>query len=264
MFLELAFALVPHLVPLPAAPAADAVRWGRIGHRVVARVAAGMLSERAHRELRLILEGNSLARISTWADSIRRDRPETAPWHYVNIPIIDSVFRREVHCRPTCIVQAAESQVAILRDERQPRERRTEALKWVIHLIGDMHMPLHAGDRDDRGGNDVVVWFRWQRTNLHALWDSGIIESTGVSEDELVTLLASRVRERQDLAAIRAGSIADWTLASHNVARDLVYPRLSPWLIITQGYVEAATPVIEEQLLRAAVRLAAVLNEAVE
>lgn len=263
MLLSLAFSLAAHLAPW-AAPSADGAFWGRIGHRTVARVAASQLSPRARAEVRRLLDGATLAEVSTWADEVRGDRPETAPWHYVNIPVTDSVFRAEVHCRPSCVVSAAEAQLGILRDRRQPMARRAEALKWVVHFIGDLHMPLHSGDRGDRGGNDVVVWYQWRRTNLHSLWDSRMIEASGVSEDQMVSGLERRVREHSDLASVRAGSIAAWTLESHDIARDMVYPRLSSWLVITDGYVREAMPVIETQLFRAGVRLAAVLNDALK
>jgi hypothetical protein len=160
------------------------------------------------------------------------------------------------------VISATEAQLAILRDPRQSRARRAEALKFVVHFLGDMHQPLHAGDRGDRGGNDVTVWYQWRRTNLHSLWDSRMIEARGPAEDQLVSALERRVREHPDLASVRAGSITSWVMESHDVARDLVYPRLSPWLVITEGYVDDAMPAIEQQMFRAGVRLAALLNEA--
>jgi hypothetical protein len=242
-------------------PDLDAARWGRIGHRTVARLAASQLSPAARAEVRRLLGSASLAEISTWADEVREARPETGPWHYVNIPVTDSVYRPDRHCPSSCVVSAAEAQLAILRDRRQSRERRAEALKFVVHVIGDLHMPLHAGDRGDRGGNDVVVWYQFRRTNLHSLWDTRMIEARGPGEDQMVSALERRVRAHPALEAIRVGTIADWTLESHDLARDLVYRHLSPWLFITEGYVDRAMPAIEEQLMRAGVRLARVLNE---
>ena len=261
MLLALAFALTPHLAPLPAIDL-DAARWGRIGHRAMARLAASQLTPTARAEVRRLLGSTTMAEASTWADEVREARPETSPWHYVNIPVTDSQYRPEVHCRSSCVVRAAEEQLAILRDRRQSRERRAEALKFVVHFIGDLHMPLHAGDRGDRGGNDVVVWYQWRRTNLHALWDSRMIEARGPAEDQLVSALERRAREHDDLASVRSGTVASWTLESHHVARDLVYPRLSAWLFITEGYVDDAMPVIEDRLFKAGVRLAGLLNEA--
>lgn len=260
MLLALAVALAPLPAP-PLATADDALRWGRIGHRLVARLATGRLSDRAKREVRLLLGDETMASVASWGDQIRAERPETGPWHYVNIPVIDSVYRPALHCPDTCIVRAAEAQIAILSDHRQPRAARAEALKWVIHLLGDMHQPLHAGDRGDRGGNDVTVWFRFRRTNLHSLWDSGLIEANGIDEQQMLSRL-ERTAAARDTRPLTSGSVADWVLESHDIARDFVYPRLSAWLFITPGYASDAEPVIEEQLLRAGVRLAAVLERA--
>jgi hypothetical protein len=262
MLIALTLMLAPHLSLPFDAIVPEGARWGRSGHRVVARAAAARLTPRARREVRLLLAGGSLADASTWADEIRGDRPATSPWHYVNIPVTDSVFRPAVHCRSGCVVSAVEAQLAILRDRRRPAAERAEALKWVVHLIGDLHMPLHAGDRGDRGGNDVVVWYQHRRTNLHTLWDSRMIASRGLSEDQWVTRIEQRMQAHGDLGRLATGSVAAWTLESHDLARDVVYPRLSPWLIVTESYVEAALPVVEEQLVRAAVRLAAALNAA--
>ena len=146
-----------------AAPAV--VRWGRTGHRLIARVATARLSGEARRQVRDLLGRESLAAVSTWADSIRNDRPETSPWHYVNIPVIDSVYRPERYCPGgDCVVAALERQIGVLANRGASKAERAEALKWVVHLVEDIHMPLHAGDRGDRGGNDVQLTFLGRAT----------------------------------------------------------------------------------------------------
>lgn len=261
MLLTIALALVPNLAPLPAPTPDQPLRWGRVGHRIVARIAAGRLSPKVRREVGTLLGEQSMAEIAPWADEVRPDRPETSNWHYVNIPVIDSVYRPDRHCADGCIIKATEAQLAILRDRSQPRERRAEALKYVVHFVGDLHQPLHAGDRGDRGGNDVTVWHSLRRTNLHSLWDSRLIEAFGKSEQELVTELEREARTR-DTASITRGTIVDWTLESHDVSRDYVYPELPAWHFITQRYVDNAEPIVREQLLRGGVRLAALLEQA--
>ncbi len=260
MLLTLALAITPHLAPPPIA-SVEAARWGRVGHRVVARIAAGRLTPATRNQVRYLLGESSLAEVSTWADEIRSSRPETSPWHYVNIPVIDSVYRPERHCRPGCVISATEEQLAILADRSRSRSERAEALKWVVHFVGDLHQPLHAGDRGDRGGNDVTVWFKGRRTNLHSLWDSRLLESYGTSEQEFVTELEREARTR-DIAGITAGTVADWALESHDVSRDYVYPELPMWLFVTHRYADNAEPIIREQMLRGGVRLAALLEEA--
>src|SRR5690606_27820481 len=230
--LLLAFTLVASPPPV-VAPAPLPARWGRVGHRVVARVAAARLSDRARREVRTLLGGQTLAEISTWADEVRNDRPETSTWHYVNIPVTDSVYRADKYCPASgCVISALEQQLALLRDRRQPHAVRAEALKWVVHLVGDVHQPLHSGDRGDRGGNDVTVWLGLRRTNLHSLWDSGLIGASGRDEQQLVNHIEQQLRGRTDLAAIARGTPAEWTMEAHDLSRDVAYANLSWWLVI--------------------------------
>ena len=242
-------------------PAPDA-RWGQSGHRIIGRTASLLLSHDATREVRRLLGRRSLAEISTWADEVRAARPATGPWHYVNIPVTERAFRPE-HCPDgACVIRTLEAQEKILADRSRPRAEREEALKWVVHLVGDMHMPLHVGDRGDRGGNDVKLEFNGRPWNLHSLWDSGMIGASGHNEEWYVVMLRNRIRQRGDLRQIASGSVLDWAMESHAVARDVAYPFLPSSLVIGDRYVEIATPVLEDRLLRASVRLAALLERA--
>lgn len=254
-------ALLATAIVAAPTPHRDAA-WGAIGHRVIARVAADRLSDRARDEVRRLLGGETLAKVSTWADSIRRHRPATGPWHYVNIPITDSVYRAETVCAESCVVSAFEAQAAILADRSRPDAERAEALKWVVHLVSDLHQPLHAGDRGDRGGNDVRVTYDTLPGNLHGLWDTGLLLRTGLDEDAWVALVEQNLRERSDLEAIAGGSVVDWVLQAHGVSRDVVYRTLPASLALDDRYLATARPAIELQLERAAVRLAAVLERA--
>lgn len=249
---------------LHAAPAApdEALRWGRIGHRAVAMVAAERLTPAARRHAARLLEGASLAEVSTWADSIRPDRPATSPWHYVNIPVIDSVYRPERHCPEQCVIKAYRQQLAILSDRRRPRAERAEALKWVVHLLEDLHMPLHVGDRGDRGGNDLILTFEGRRTNLHALWDYGMIEALGHTDVSLAGAIRDDLRRQRDPGRMARGDVLDWAMESHQLSRNLVYHALPASLEVDQAYLDIVRPALRLQLLRASVRLAAVLNRA--
>lgn len=259
----LTFLAAATLIAAPVAgDSADAMRWGGMGHRVIARVAAGRLSPTARREVRRLLGNESLAKVSTWADEVRRDRPVTAPWHYVNIPIYDSVYRPERVCRDGCVISALEEQLALLADRSLPRAERAEALKWVVHLVGDMHQPMHVGDRGDRGGNDVRITWDSMPGNLHGLWDTGLLLATGLDENALVTLLERRLRQRGDLAALTSGSVQDWAMESHATSRDVVYGFLPASLALDQRYLVKVRPALEDRMLRASARLVAVLERA--
>lgn len=238
-------------------------RWGFTPHRAIATVAAGRLSDRASRMVERLLGDTTLAMASTWADEIRSERPQFGPWHYVNISILDSLYIPEKHCPEGCIISAAEEQVAILANRNRTMAERSEALKWVVHLIEDLHMPLHSGDRGDRGGNDVALSFQGKRTNFHALWDYGMLEGAGLDEDRLVARITSRLGRRTDLTEMATGSIRDWVIEAHDISRDVVYPSLPSSLELDVGYFAGEVEAVADlQLVRASVRLAAILERA--
>lgn len=254
--LGISFAAAP--VPLTVNPA----RWGELGHRTIARTAELQLSGDARRAARRLLGGQSLAEVSTWADQIREQRPATGPWHYVNIPIWESRYRPDFCPKAGCVIGTLETQQKILADRSASRADRAEALRWVVHLVGDLHAPLHAGDRGDRGGNDVRVELDGRQTNLHAAWDSGLLKVMQRREEELVKMLTHRIEHRGDLRQIRAGTITDWAMESHDRARDVVYGLLPSTLTLDVPYRISAALVIEDQLMRASVRLAWLIEQA--
>jgi hypothetical protein len=241
------------------------VPWGPLGHRVVAEVAMARISPGVTDETRRLLGGQTIADVASWADDVRRDQPNTAPWHYVNIEITDSAYVPARDCRENnCIVAALETQIAVLSDHSRSDADRATALRWVVHLVADIHQPLHAGERGDRGGNDIKVTFNGKRTTLHALWDSGLLLSYGQTDGEMVRDILNEVGRRTDLAGLLATRPQQWATGSHNQARDYVYRYLPPSLDITPEYAEGARPIIRERLLRAGIRLAQVLENALK
>jgi hypothetical protein len=244
--------------------AASSRRWGPDGHRIVAAVALGRLSPAVAAETRRLLGGRDFTEIASWADEVRPQFPATAPWHYVDIEIGDSSYVPARDCKENaCIVWALNTEIAALGNPALPDSARATALKWVVHLVGDIHQPLHAGERGDKGGNSVKgLSFQGHLTNLHALWDSGLLLSWGRSDDAIVARLNGEITHRTDIARVAGGSVAQWAMESHDLARDVVYRNLPNSLEITPAYADAARPIIEEQLVRAGVRLAAVIEHA--
>jgi hypothetical protein len=156
-----------------------ALAWGADGHRLVATVAEGMLTPTARSEINRLLAlepGATLASISTWADEVRN--PATAAWHYVNFPREGScTYNAEQLCPGgACVVSAIERQAAVL-GSAEPDVDRLRALKYVVHFVGDIHQPLHAGYADDRGGNSYQLQAFGRGSNLHSVWDSGLIRN---------------------------------------------------------------------------------------
>lgn len=231
-----------------------------MGHEIVAEIADRALSTRARDEVRRLLKGRGMASVSSWADEIRAKRRETSAWHFVNIPREASSYDAARDCRRgQCIVAALERQLGILRDRERRTQERGDALRFVIHLVADLHQPLHCIDDDDRGGNDVSVrWFR-RKTSLHRVWDSEILTHAGLSTAQQSARLGERARELPR-RALSAGSIEDWVDEAHAIAQDAY--ELPQDNRLGESYYTATSEVVDLQLLRAGLRLAKLLDDA--
>jgi nuclease S1 len=250
---------------LPAAPArvpgTAHARWWDLGHRVVARLAEPRLTPHTREAVRDILGGQSLADASVWADNIRHYRHDADRLHYVNIPLADTAYDPARHCpRGQCIIAAIEHDRRVLADGAASPEARAEALRFLIHFMGDLHQPLHVADDDDRGGNTRPVTFLGHATDLHKVWDGELIDSSGVGQDEYVAFLRKRMASL-DLAALERGTVVDWAMEGHRIAVEHAY-RLPPDGRIGRAYLQANRPIIDHALITGGVRLAKVLNDA--
>jgi hypothetical protein len=276
-------ALLALLVLLPSVASA----WGKDGHRIIATIASQRLTPAARAQVKALLAGNpdgkSLPSISMWADWVRfHELPETYNWHFVNIPLAQSTYDPRRDCRDVpgkgaCIVAATERMRAVLADGRRRRGDRVEALKFVVHLVGDLHQPLHAAERDsDQGANEVrVAWFgAWERRprqawTLHAVWDEGMLEQHHESVSQAAVRLDAWL-VRQDEDSFRRGSVTDWVLEAHAVARQQAYRDESGASLPRSGarlgraYYDARVAAVDQQLAKAGVRLAQVLNSALQ
>jgi hypothetical protein len=238
--------------------------WGSEGHRIIAEIAEQYLEPGAARQVRELLaldNATTLAEVSTWADEIRRQRRDTASWHFVDIPLEAPAYDAARDCpRGACVVAQIDRFVGELRDRRLPPRQRLEALKFVVHFVGDVHQPLHTADNDDRGGNEVRVQFDGRATNLHAVWDRQILAPAVGGDERSYALRLARTITPAEIAAWRGGSSAEWATESHSVAQRVIYGELQHRGTLQASYGQAALPVVNQQLERAGVRLAAVLN----
>jgi hypothetical protein len=263
--LRIALASLIGLALLAAAPGAWA--FGPDGHRIVAELAQRQLSPEALAEVRRLLGGQSdegLAAIANWADEIREDSAwrYTSRWHYVNFPRGRCTYDATRDCADgRCIVAAITQQASILADRARSDDDRAQALRFLVHFIGDIHQPLHAGWGDDRGGNTFQVFYIGRGSNLHALWDGGILRSARLDWREQVVRLA----RRDDIASSSAASRwspdapAHWAEESCQlIEANSVYPARPGKL--PNGYVERHYPLVEQRLVVAAARLASALN----
>jgi hypothetical protein len=151
--------------------------WGKDGHHIIATLAQSQLTAKTQTKVNQLLSlepGATLQSISTWADEHRN--PATAPWHYVNFPRNSCTYDADRDCpEGKCVVAAIERQSEVL-SSSAPEDKRLLALKYLVHLVGDLHQPLHAGYGDDRGGNSYQLQAFMRGSNLHSVWDTGLIK----------------------------------------------------------------------------------------
>lgn len=233
---------------------AQACAWGTQGHQVVAELAFNTLTPKARFEVTQLLAlepGETLASISMWADE--RKSPATSAWHYVNFPRDTCQFETERDCPDgQCVVAALERQLAVLASSPTP-ERRLKALKYVVHLVGDLHQPLHAGYQDDRGGNSYTLQAFMQARNLHALWDGGLVKNLNLDNTALTALV------RQSMPQLEQSNLS-LSQAAEESCRLVATPGFYPARQVTERYVQQFTPVLLQRLAMAGARLAGLLN----
>jgi hypothetical protein len=249
--------------------------WGTKGHAIVADIAASRVTRVTSANIRLLLGGDSLASVASWADQVRKDRKESFGWHFVDIPKDAAGFSQERDCfRPqdkqpgaqtdhhNCVVDRITMFQKVLGDEKAPRNDRIEALKWIVHFVGDLHQPLHA-IAEGRGGNDIKVSsFGSPKCgtydcNLHRVWDDELVQHTGYSEEDYVQHL-NKLIQIQHLESRAGGTPVGWADESHSQGRQIME---RPPSAVDEAYYQAHIALVNERLALAGLRLAALLNE---
>lgn len=247
--------------------------WSRPGHRLVAEIAERGLTPAARAQAAELLRGEpapTLAGIAIWADDLRDQDPDlgkrSSPWHYVNFRGPGCRYDAARDCpRGDCVVEAIRAQAAVLADRTRPREERVRALKFVVHFVGDVHQPLHASSRDDRGGNDFQVSLddgtrSGKGSNLHAVWDRELLGSARLEEKPYLWRLRDIALPAS--APAHAADAARWAEdACRIVQRPGVYPSSRR---IGTAYLDTWRPLAERQVRVAGDRLADVLNDALD
>jgi hypothetical protein len=256
--------------------------WGQQGHRLVALVAANHLSAIAKQNVSWMLGRETLGDIASWADDYRRGVVQTGPWHYVNIPATAKSYDRDRDC-PTqpgvmrgsrddmwrdCIIDRLRYNEERLADARLDRADRAIALKFVVHLVGDIHQPLHAS-AIEAGGNGIRVKqfgsencgsdpARPVPCNLHSAWDVGLIMHRNLDDRAFLAVLERRLTSER-LLNKPVGTPADWAMESLTISNAIMLPQQGS---VDEAYYTKGIGNIEERLALAGARLAQVLNRA--
>jgi hypothetical protein len=237
--------------------------WGAIGHQTVARVAEYHLSPEAKLAVKDLLGNETLPGISSWADQIRSE-PEykaTGPYHFVNLPsgLPYKTFRDQViSLKKDNLYSALLQYEKILSDPNNSKDKRSEALKFVVHLVGDAHQPMHVSRAEDKGGNTIQVRFDGKGTNLHSLWDSRMIDRLHLSSVELAEKCnqASPAQIKQWQAA----TPVQWLYESYQLSNTL-YAEVEKENKLSDDYFTRHLPEIQSRIEMGGIRLAGVLNQ---
>ena len=261
-------AAVPLLASLLLAAPTPALAWGKTGHRVIGAIAERLTTRHTRHEVRRLLGPEGLAEASTWADFERSNpdafwQKEAGPFHYVTVP--PGRTYAQVGAPPEGdAVTALHRFAATVRDKTAPLADRQLALRFIVHIVGDLQQPLHAGNGTDHGANEVKVRFFKDETNLHAVWDSGLIDQDQLSYTELARWLFARITpaQRRDWATTDP---TGW-IGESAAIRDRVYPPAGTKTdadgraMLGNDYVFAWTATRDLRLEQGGVRLAAYLD----
>ena len=276
------FRLAAALLVLLAMPA-PAQAWGYFGHATTARIAMANVKPRTRAAIARLLAHEreigtpdcplrTLENAATWPDCLRGQAWRwgyTFAWHYQTEPIAQPYDARKNCPGGACVSAQIERNHRILADESLPANVRLEALAFMVHFAGDIHMPLHSGDNEDRGGNDVETSYGIvPGLNLHSIWDTALAERAITAADPPLV----RRYPAAERAALAGGGPADWGRESWELARDFVYRNAlgrEPALgekpdsaALTQEAIVAAVPVAERRIVQAGLRIADLLDSA--
>ncbi|MGB3725759.1 MAG: S1/P1 nuclease [Glaciecola sp.] len=237
-----------------------AVAWGQTGHRVTGEIAELHLSDNAKTAIRNILNNESLAEVSTYADEMRSNPSQfwqkvAGPFHYVTVPA-GKRYKDVGAPEKGDSVTALKMYTEVLKNPDSTRQNKQLAIKMIVHIIGDLHQPLHAGNGTDRGGNDVKLTFFWEASNLHRVWDSGLIDRKQLSFTEWTKFLAPKISDEQ---------LVEWQttdplvyIHESTIIRDKIYPDNDE---LSWQYLYDHTPIMKVRLQQAGVRIASYFNK---
>ena len=246
--------------------------WDKAGHQAVAQIAAARLNPTAQAAVADLLDAKDaltgMNEVAPWADEIRRGRGETAPWHFVDIQITDDGYDVARDCaNDDCVVGQIKKDIAILKDKTLLKPVRAEALKFLIHFVGDVHQPMHCADNHDKGGNKVSIMVGSHKTNLHSVWDTAVVNAISTDPAVIASTLGPKITP--ELAAQWSASPPEmWANEGFAIAKLKIYPQfagsgstLAP-IVLPDSYPSSVGPITAMQLAKAGVRLAAALNDA--
>lgn len=232
--------------------------WGDIGHRVVGQIADNHLSKKARKNIAKVIGHETLAEVANWMDFVKSDKAydHMKPWHYATIPD-GQTYAEAGTPEQGDIIVTIDRLVEELKSKKFSELGEAEVLKMLVHLVGDIHQPLHVGNGKDRGANKISVKYFWKESNLHRVWDSGIIEGQNYSYTEYTNWIDHI--EKQEVEKLQKDPVLVWAQESKSF-RKAIY-ELPDNKSINYKYNYKHLEIVNKRLLQGGIRLAGLLNE---
>ena len=240
--------------------------WGQNGHRVIGEIAEMHLTEQTKNALIPLLNGESLAQVSTWPDEMRSNQAhfwkrQSGKWHYINIKDAKKMHQYvntsiDSKDKVAHILDGIYFSINVLKDNDSALPEKQFALKFLVHLVGDGHQPFHAGRSEDRGGNLIKVSFFGKETNLHSTWDTHLIENENLSFTEFANFI--KTSNTKTIKNYLNSQPADWLLESNKISTRIYNEEETE---LSYGYVYKHMPVVKKRLSQGGIRLAGLLNQ---
>lgn len=264
------------------APLAPAQAYWEYGHETVAQIAQANMSPLARANMQRLLRAapmlgtpkcamRNIGEVSVWADCIKSDRVRwgyTNSWHYQNVDVCKPFDLKSACADGNCVSAQIDRNFALLANKSLPAHVRLEALAFLVHFVGDIHQPLHAGDRSDRGGNDLKTTYGvMPGYNLHSVWD-GLLADRAISATPVIV----RTFSPAEKTAVEQGNVRSWSEENWAVSKEIAYPRAmdrdpcgakpTAPVVIDEADVTAARAALRQQVERGGIRLARLLDTA--
>lgn len=241
------------------------ISWGYTGHRTIGLITENHLSATAKANIKSLLGDTSIAEACTWADDARKEPQyaNTANWHFLNLPLgltfdefktyIDTLKKENVYSA----LSNAEKQ---LTDKNAPKQQKVDALKFLMHFVGDLHQPMHISREEDKGGSTIQLNYNEKGTNLHSLWDTRMLEFEGLTYTQLASKFDSI--SEADIKQWQSDPIVLWMWESYQISSAL-YAEVEQMdkRVIDDAYYQKHMPTVKKRMQQAAIRLAGLLNK---
>jgi len=238
------------------------ISWGPTGHRAIAKIAENHLSPATKQAVKNILGSESLADISNYADEIRSDRDYkyTSIWHYADVPAgynFEQFSTAIKTMRQDNVYKMVLRFEADLKDPDLSRSKKAVALKFLVHLVGDLHQPMHVSNAEDKGGNEIRVTFNGYDDNLHGLWDSGLIDRQGLTYKQMAASYDNATPI--EIKKWQSDNLMVWLWESYQIST-ILYKEAAENPNFGEEYYKTHLPVLEKRIEKAGIRLAGILN----